>query len=357
MKTRIKIRVRVNVIAIAIICMLFFVGCGSGIDPETIEDAKITEVINGNTIELDNGLTVHINGIKSSNTYCREQLKILKGSVVTLKLDSSEAVRTLDSYEDEVWAYVRLDETGEDLTERLLKEAGEDAFDKASCDDRREEYKKMFKKDHEIESTQLCAKMKAASMLVGGSDQIESWIGTAFFIGNDGLALTNNHVLNHQTSACVFLSNSNGDIDPQQYFRIKRIVHTDKTFDYTIFYVDLDPTTLNRINYLKLAKDDRTFVGGTVVGVIGNPAPGNQILTMSYAEGTIAAIREEMGKIQINAPITHGFSGGPCANKKGQVIGISQSGFDGNSANLNFTVDIRLVREKLDELNLPYAGK
>lgn len=348
-------KTKVSIMVAALFCLLFVVSCG--IDPETIQDAKIDDVVNGNTFVLDNGVTVHINGIKSSNTYCKEQLKVLEGSVVTLKLDSNEPIRTLDSYEDEVWAYVRLEETGEDLTERLLKEAGEDAFDKASCDDRRSEYKKLFKNDPELESTQLCAKMKSASMLVGASDNRDSWIGTAFFIGKDGLALTNNHVLNHQTSACVFLSNSNGDIDRQQAFGIKRIVYTDETYDYTIFYVDLDPTTLERINYLKLAKDEKSFVGGALIGVLGNPAPGNQILTMSYADGSISAIREEMGKIQINAPITHGFSGGPCANRKGQVIGISQSGYANDNANLNFTVDIRLVRNRLDELNLPYAGK
>ncbi len=353
-----KFYLLISIAISSIMAILLVTSCSpSGIDPETIEDAKISEVVNGNTIILDNGLTVHINGIKKSSSFCEEQLQTLVGSMITLKLDSNEPVRKLSSYEDDVWAYVRLEETGEDLTEILLGGAGEDAFDKASCDDRREKYSKMFKEgDPILSSTQLCAKMKAASMLVYGGNNSSTWIGTAFFIGKDGLALTNNHVLNHQSGAVVYISDSQGNIDLQQPYNVERIVYTDEVHDYTIFYVSMDPTSLSRLSYLKLAKDEKVFVGGTQVGVLGNPAPGMSVLTMSYADGTISAIRDD-GKIQINAPITHGFSGGPCANQKGHVIGISQSGYENNNANLNFTVDIRLVREKLNALNLPYAGK
>ncbi|MDE6495312.1 MAG: S1C family serine protease, partial [Duncaniella sp.] len=86
------------------------------------------------------------------------------------------------------------------------------------------------------------------------------------------------------------------------------------------------------------------------------PAPG-ELLPMSYASGTISAVRAEEKKLQINAPITHGFSGGALVNEYGEVVGISSSGYDNNNANLNFAVDINVVRDRLDQLNLPYAGK
>ena len=60
--------------------------------------------------------------------------------------------------------------------------------------------------------------------------------------------------------------------------------------------------------------------GGTKIGVMGNPL-GDSML-MSYSSGTVSGQRDDIGKIQINGPITHGFSGGPVCNNHGEIIGI-----------------------------------
>lgn len=330
--------------------------CTGEIDINSIEDG-IAKVIDGNTIELNNGLKVHINGLKD-NTFTKEYLEHYVGENVTLTSDSQAISSTASSYDDEIEAYVAVVRTGEDLGYELLKLAGERAYYPHTCHDRKAEYEALFEKHSQIlSSDQLCAKMTASSMLVSAGNYDGKWIGTAFFIGNDGLALTNNHVLNHQADAVVYISNTEGNIDRQQPYKIKRIVQTNEEFDYTIFYVDLDPTTLKRIVYLPLAKDQKCFARGAEIASIGNPAPGGEILTMSFATGTISALRPEQGKIQQDVAITHGFSGGPTANFYGEVVGISQSGYENNNANLNFAVDIRLVRQTLDDLNIPYAGK
>lgn len=341
-----------------VVSIFLFSSCG-GDNVDGIEDT-ISDVKNGNTIILSSGLTVHLNGVKRKNAYTEELLKSYIGQRVALELDSSDEGTTVSSYdEDEVNCYVQLRKTGEDLSALLIKSGGEKAFDKAHCQDRKKEYTKLVEDDDKIlEKELLCARMTASTMLVYAGNQMNRWIGTAFFIGEDGLAITNNHVLSHQTNGVVFLSDSQGNVDKQQPFNIKRIVYTDEEYDYTIFYVDLDPTTLQRLTYLKIAKDrNDNFMRGTEIASVGNPAPGQKILTMSFAAGEISAIRDEMGKIQINVPITHGFSGGPVANRRGQVIGVSQSGYEHSDANLNYAVDIRIVRAKLDELKLPYAGK
>ena len=340
------------VATVALLC-----GCKCKIDINDVDD-QIAEVIDGATIRLNSGLTVHINGLKPSNSFCKEQLGRYIGEEVTLMTDSEVPDTKVSSYEDECDAYVRVVRTGEDLGYEILKQSGRDGYYALNCHDRQDVYEALFQGSAEaLSSAELCARMTAASMLVYAGDDEANWIGTAFFIGNDGLALTNNHVLNHQTDGRVYLSDSQGNMDLEQPFRIKRIVYTDPTYDYTIFYVDLDPTTLKRIVYLPLAKDAQTFSRGTKIGAIGNPAPGQSILTMSFTTGVIAAIRDDEGKIQHHASITHGFSGGPTANFYGEAIGISQSGYDNTNASLNFSVDIRIVRNQLDKLNLPYAGK
>lgn len=321
-------------------------------------ESTLYEVIDGNTIRLDNGLTVHINGIKPTSTFTKERLAVYIGQEVNLVTDEEATETTFNSYDDEVWAYVTLSETGEDLGEVLLKEAGEDSFDEFTCMDfHLARYKQIIGPEDEPELTRsaLCARITAASMLVYGQNGESGWIGTAFFIGNDGLALTNNHVLRPGVSAGVCLSNTEGVIDNRQMFNVKRIVYTDATNDFTIFYVDMDPTALQRIHYLKLAKKEKSFDRGNRVGIVGNPAPGGNILTMTYSEGGISRIDKDNNSIQTDAQMEHGFSGGPMAAGNARVIGISKSGYEGTRN--SFGVDIRIVRQVLDELNLPYAGK
>lgn len=358
-KKNMKSKNLLHVLLISLVLLLICSRCRCHIHVNDIQD-KIVSVIDGNTIVLSSGLTVHLNGIRSNSTFCRERLNKFVGEEVSLLLDSNEPNTTICDFEEEVWAYIYLVKTGEELNYNLLALAGEDAFDSSNCDDRKEDYERIVCTDctPPMSETELCAKMTAASMLVYAGDPYgkNTWIGTAFFIGKDGLALTNNHVLNHQTDGYVYLSDSYGNVDVTQPFKVKRIVYTDSQYDYTIFYVDLDPTSLSRLVNLDLAKKESLFQRGEKIGVVGNPAPGSSILTMSFAMGEIAAFRTEEGKVQISAPITHGFSGGPAANNRGQVIGISQSMYE-EYGNLNFAVDIRLVRNKLNELNLPYGGK
>ena len=341
-----------------ILAMCILASCG-GIAIDDIQ-SQITDVADGNTIVLESNTIVHLRGIRASNSFTKNMLDKYVGKEVSLLTDENDDQKTIDSYDEEVECYATFVETGEDLGEVLLKAGGEKAYDANSVEDfHKKTYDDIVKPgpDPVLEKPLLSARLKAATMLVvepQGNGMIS--IGSAFFIGDDGLALTNNHVMDHNTRCSVYLSDANGNIDYQQPFGIKRVVYTDKKYDYTLFYVDLDPTSLKRITYLKLTKD-LEFRAGTEIGVVGNPAPGEKILTMSFATGEISRFEEEAGKIQINAPITHGFSGGPTTDYRAHVIGISQGGYDQNNANLNFAVDIRLVRDKLEELNLPYAGK
>jgi serine protease Do len=78
---------------------------------------------------------------------------------------------------------------------------------------------------------------------------------------------------------------------------------------------------------------------GEKVYTIGSPLG----LENTFSSGEISQLRED-NLIQINAPIDHGSSGGALINEYGEVIGITTAGIESSGANLNFAVDIDVVR-------------
>lgn len=318
---------------------------------------EIMAVKDGSRVVLNSGLTVQLCGLDPNSAFSRERLEKFIGEEVELTHDS-EGDEFITDYDDEIIAYARVTSTGVDLNRYILSVGGEKVFYTANCSDSIDSFKKIF--DHpkkNLDDVQMCAMLRSCSMLVYGTDGSQTWVGTAFFISDKGLALSCNHVINHGTINKVCISNSNGEINQEQGYRINSIVHADQELDYVLFYVELDDEARKKLKYMPLAKEESQ--GGTRIGVMGNPL-GNSLL-MSYSSGTVSGQRGELGKIQINAPITHGFSGGPVCNNHGEIIGIAQSGIEtrdqGTIANLNFAVDILKVREWLDSNNKEYAGK
>lgn len=92
---------------------------------------------------------------------------------------------------------------------------------------------------------------------------------------------------------------------------------------------------------------------GEAAFAIGNPRG----LERTISEGVVSATREVEGRelLQITAPISHGSSGGPILNTKGQVIGVAV-GFLESGQSLNFAVPaskiINLLRTGTPKLDL-----
>ena len=79
---------------------------------------------------------------------------------------------------------------------------------------------------------------------------------------------------------------------------------------------------------------------GEKIFAIGNPRG----LERSISEGVISATREVENRqlLQVTAPISHGSSGGPIVNTKGQVVGVAV-GFLDSGQSLNFAVPVAKV--------------
>ena len=95
--------------------------------------------------------------------------------------------------------------------------------------------------------------------------------------------------------------------------------------------------------------DSEKIKVGQKVFAIGNPFGFNGTLT----QGIISRIDYSKNRIQTDAAINPGSSGGPLLNKKGEIIGINQAIYnpDNNISNIGigFAIPINSVKEYLEE--------
>lgn len=153
------------------------------------------------------------------------------------------------------------------------------------------------------------------------SDQNIS-IGTGFFIDQHHL-LTAAHVIKDSTSFIINFPKTGqtifkGDIiSVYPEFDIALIKLKNATSDY----------------FIELGNSDKLQLGETVY-VLGYPDNSQHPLN---TKGTISGLRDD--KIQTDAALNHGNSGGPLLNKKNQVIGINSSVFE-NSDGAGFAIPI-----------------
>lgn len=131
--------------------------------------------------------------------------------------------------------------------------------------------------------------------------------GSGFFIAADGIGISNFHVF-EPGSHYELVRCSDGHI-----FRVRNIIKINRPDDWVVFSVRPD----SAFRYLTLAETDPSQ--GEQVYVFGNPRE----LTCSLTSGIVSALRENGGRIQIDAAISPGNSGSPVVNKHNAVIGIA----------------------------------
>jgi hypothetical protein len=134
--------------------------------------------------------------------------------------------------------------------------------------------------------------------------------GSGFLIGDDGLILTNHHVVADAT----FLAAKLDDEHKHQVVVIAADVNHD------IAVLRIHPDTIRGRPVLALAEDapgtSPVAVGDRVVA-IGSPLTTETILT----EGVVSKVKDD--KIISDVNINPGNSGGPLLDGRGQVIGIN----------------------------------
>jgi putative serine protease PepD len=142
--------------------------------------------------------------------------------------------------------------------------------------------------------------------------------GTGIVLNEDGLILTNNHVVAEASAIVVSPGKSTRQTTSAT------LLGADPNSDLAL--IKIDPSGLD-LKPLKLADSGTVEVGNTVYA-IGNPYGLDETLT----HGIVSALEREIeapdgakitGAIQTDAALNPGNSGGPLIDTAGEVIGIN----------------------------------
>ena len=165
------------------------------------------------------------------------------------------------------------------------------------------------------------------------------YLGSGFFISQNGDIITNYHVLQGASSAEV--KTSDGKTHPITY-----IVAEDEQSDIIRLSVDISSQYVHPLSLSTTVPE----VGERII-VYGSPLG----LEKTVSDGIVSAIREvpTYGKlIQITAPVSPGSSGSPVLNMNGEVIGVATFQMI-EGQNLNFAIP----SERIANLNLKEEKK
>jgi len=185
------------------------------------------------------------------------------------------------------------------------------------------------KSNSKMTGSEIFEKYNSAVFMVFTSDGIKGYQGSGFFISPTGIAVSNYHVFEGTTVGYEQIKLSDNRI-----YKIKNVIVKSKEDDFIIF--EVESLGVN-FNYIPIGKN-QPKVGETVFA-IGSPRG----LENTFSSGEISQLRDN-NQIQINVPIDHGSSGGALINEYGHVIGITTSGLDYSGANLNFAVNINVLK-------------
>lgn len=168
--------------------------------------------------------------------------------------------------------------------------------------------------------------------------------GSGFFVSDDGIAVTNYHVLEGARSATVKTRNG-------KEYQIARILDYSKDMDLVKFQVKAGG------HLRKLNLCDKLPRQGEAVVNLSNPLGLEQTLST----GIVSSVRIDPMHgmvVQTTAPISHGSSGSPLMNLEGEVVGICTFN-QKDGQNLNFAVSSLQLKELSRNLDieLPQLGK
>jgi serine protease Do len=165
--------------------------------------------------------------------------------------------------------------------------------------------------------------------------------GSGFIIADDGLILTNNHVVEDADSIKVKLA------DKREF--IAKVVGADPQSDVALIKIEA-----KNLPVLPLGDSNQLEVGEWVIA-IGSPFELSQTVTVGVVS---AKGRNRMGIndyenfIQTDAAINPGNSGGPMLNIRGQAVGINTAIFSrtGGYMGIGFAIPINMAKSVEEQL-------
>ncbi len=191
-------------------------------------------------------------------------------------------------------------------------------------------------------------------------EKVEQDIGTGFVISNDGLIVTNRHVVSDTQAKYKVVIGKDDVVEVKEIYR-----DPDPGRDLAIIKIDR-----KNLTPIPLGDSDKLKVGQTVIAIGTALGEFRSTVTKGVISGLGRGIvagspfegNEKLDNvIQTDAAINPGNSGGPLLNSSGEVIGVnvavSQSG-----QNIGFALPINIVKESINnfkttgEFERPFLG-
>ena len=167
-------------------------------------------------------------------------------------------------------------------------------------------------------------------------------LGSGFIISDDGIIVTNNHVIEGADEITVIL------YDETEFSA--ELLGRDPKADIAVLKINSDNKELRSVNW---GDSDAMRVGDWTIA-IGNPLG----LGGTVTAGILSAISRDIGGgpyvkfLQTDASINRGNSGGPLFNIKGEVIGINSAivSQTGGSIGLGFAIPSNSAKKIVQQL-------
>lgn len=180
-----------------------------------------------------------------------------------------------------------------------------------------------------------------------GTEKKEIGGGSGFIISEDGMILTNKHVVLDEEAEYTVLTNDGGKFpakvlakDPNQDLAIIKI----EKQDYSFPTVQLGDSSNIKIGQTVIAIGNALgeFRNTISVGVISGLGR-----TVTAGGGTFVETIEDV--IQTDAAINKGNSGGPLLNLKGEVIGINTATVL-EAQNISFSIPVNKAKRDIEQV-------
>jgi Do/DeqQ family serine protease len=172
-------------------------------------------------------------------------------------------------------------------------------------------------------------------------ERVENSLGSGVIVGDEGVIVTNNHVVEAGDQFRVVLS------DRREY--PATLVMADSRSDLAVLRIDAPGVTFPTLTFA----DTRTMQVGDLVLAIGNPFGVGQTVTsgiVSALARTDVGVSDYASFIQTDASINPGNSGGALVDMRGRLIGVNTMIFSkgGGSNGIGFAIPAEMVKRVVD---------
>ncbi len=194
-----------------------------------------------------------------------------------------------------------------------------------------------------------------------GTQEREVGGGSGFIVSNDGMIVTNRHVVDDLEARYSVLLN-----DGTSY--VAKVLARDTQLDIAI--LQIDEPLLSSLTYAEFGDSESLQLGESVIAIGNALAEFRNSVSVGVVSGLSRSVvaSDGMGRseqldqvIQTDAAINPGNSGGPLLNLEGKVIGVNVAASRG-ADNIGFALPAHVIKVVVDsvreygEIVRPYIG-